>query len=108
MRTTQKMLRAILNKFWKQHPTKQQLFPSHLKNHPIRRTRHAGYCWRSKEELKSDILPWTPTQEWASVDRPTRTYVQTLDVVWRTCRQRWRIGMAKESQGNLCCERDLM
>ena len=26
----------------------------------IRRTRHAGHCWRSRDELISDVLQWTP------------------------------------------------
>ena len=27
----------------------------------IRRTRHAGHYWRSKDELISDVLQWTPS-----------------------------------------------
>ena len=54
-----RMLRAILNKSWRQHPTKHQLY-SHLppitKTIQIRRTRHAGHCWRSRDELISDVL----------------------------------------------------
>ena len=26
----------------------------------VRRTRHAGHCWRSRDELISDVLLWTP------------------------------------------------
>ena len=33
---------------------------SHHENYPIR-TRHAGHCWRSKDELISDVLLWTST-----------------------------------------------
>ena len=58
-----RMLRAILNKSWKQHPTKQQLYrhqPPITKTIKIRRTRHAEHCWRSKDELISDILLWNP------------------------------------------------
>ena len=57
-----RMLQAILNKSWKQHPTKQQMY-GHL--HPISkaikisRTRYAGHCWRSKDELINDVLLWT-------------------------------------------------
>ena len=57
-------LRAILNKSWRQHPTKHQLYghlPPITKTIQVRRTRHAGYCWRSRDELKSDALLWTPT-----------------------------------------------
>ena len=54
---------AILNKSWKQHPTKQQLY-SHKspvsKIIQIRQTRHAGQCWRNKDELINDVLQWTP------------------------------------------------
>ena len=57
------MLRAILNKSWRQHPTKQQLY-GHIapitKTIKVRRTRHAGYCWRSRDELISDVLLRTP------------------------------------------------
>ena len=48
------MLRAILNKSWRQHPTKQQLYcylPPVMKSIKIRRTRHAGHCWRRRDEL---------------------------------------------------------
>ena len=58
------MLPAILNKSWRQHPTKQQLY-GHLlpitKTIKVRRTRHAGHCWRSRDKLISDVLQWTPS-----------------------------------------------
>ena len=50
-----RMLRAILNKSRRQHPTRHQLY-GHLP--PITK---AGHCWRSKDELVSDVLLWTPT-----------------------------------------------
>ena len=59
-----RMLQAILNKSWQQHPTKHQLYghlPPIMKTIKVRRTRHAGHCWRSRDELISDILLWTPT-----------------------------------------------
>ena len=58
-----RMLRAILNKSWRQHPTRHQLYghlPSITKTIQVRRTRHAGHCWRSRDELISDVLLWTP------------------------------------------------
>ena len=58
------MLRAILNKFRRQHRTKQQLYgrlPPIVKAIKIRRTRHAGHSWRSRDELVSDVLLWTPS-----------------------------------------------
>ena len=57
-----RMLRAILNKSWRQYPTKQQLYghlPPITKTTKVRRTRHAVHCWRSKDECISDILLWT-------------------------------------------------
>ena len=58
-----RMLRAILNKSWWQHPIRHQLYghlPPITKTIKVRRTRHAGHCWRSKDELISDLLLWTP------------------------------------------------
>ena len=49
---------------------------THLKNYPVRRTRHAGHCWRSKDELISDILLWTASHGRAKAGRPARTYIQ--------------------------------
>ena len=49
-----RMLRAILNKSWWQHPTRHQLYghlPPIMKTIQVRQTRHAGHCWRSRDEL---------------------------------------------------------
>ena len=75
------MLRAILNKSWRQQPTRHQLYghlPPITKTIQVRWTRHAGHCWRSKDELISDVLLWTPTYGQAKVGRPTRPYIQQL------------------------------
>ena len=62
----------------------QQLY-SHLppiyKIIQIRQAKHAGPCWKSKNELIQvvcDVLLWTPPHERANVGRPTRTYLQQL------------------------------
>ena len=76
-----RMLRAILNKSRRQHSTKQQLYghlPPITKTIQIRRTRHAGHCWRSRDELISDVLLWAPTHGRAKAERPARTYIQQL------------------------------
>ena len=75
------MLRAILNKSWQQHPTRHQLYghlPPITKTIQVRRTRHAGHCWRRRDELISDVFLWTPTYGWAKAGRPARTYIQQL------------------------------
>ena len=58
-----RMLQAILNKTWRQHPTRHQIYdhqPPITKTIQARRTRHEGHCWRSRNELISDVLLWTP------------------------------------------------
>ena len=73
-----RMLRAILNKSRWHHPTRHQLYghlPPITKTIQIRRSRHAGHCWRSRDELISDLLLWTPAYGQAKAGGPTRTYI---------------------------------
>ena len=76
-----RMLWAILNKSWRQHPIRHQLY-GHLspimKTIQARQTRHAGRCWRSRDELISDVLLWTPTYGRAKAIWPAWTYIQQL------------------------------
>ena len=75
------MLRAILNKSWQRHPTRHQLYghlPPITKTIQVRRTRHAGHCWRSRDELIRDVLLWIPTYGREKAGRPARTYIQQL------------------------------
>ena len=37
-----------------------------------------GHCWRSKDELISDVLLWTPAYGQVKAGRPVRTYIQQL------------------------------
>ena len=74
-----RMLPAILNKSWRQHPIRHQLYghlPPITKTIQVRRTRHAGLYWRSRDELIRDVLLWTPTYDRAKAGRPARTYIQ--------------------------------
>ena len=76
-----RMLRAILNKSRWQHPTKHKLYghlPPITKTIQVRRIRHAGHSWRSRDELISDVLLRTPTYGRAKAGRPARTYIQQL------------------------------
>ena len=76
-----RMLRVILNKSWGQHRTKQQLYghlPPIKKTVKIGRTRHAGHCWRSRDELIRDVLLWTPSHGRRKAGQPARTYIQKL------------------------------
>ena len=73
-----KMLRALSNKCWKQHPTKQQLYGHYP---PItqciyeRRSSHAELCWRSNEKLISGVIVWIPRHWFAILDRPANTEI---------------------------------
>ena len=97
-----RMVRAVLNKSWRQHPTRHQLYghlPPITKTIQVRPTRHAGHCWRSKDELTSDVFLWTPTYGCAKAGRPAWTYsnyVRTQDVTLTTCLRRWMIGRRGE------------
>ena len=52
--------------------------PPITKTIQVRRTRHAGHSWRSRDKLISDVLLWTPTLGWAKAGQPARTYIQQL------------------------------
>ena len=70
-----------IGKSWRQHSTRHQLYghlPPITKTIQVRRTRHAGHCWRSRDELISDVLLWTPTYGRAKAGRPAWTYIQQL------------------------------
>ena len=66
-----RMLRAVLNKSWRQHPTRHQLY-GHLPPHM------AG-------QKQDDQLELTYSN-----------YVRTQDVTLKTCRRRWMIGRSGE------------
>ena len=79
--TYTRMLRAVLNKSWNQHPTKEELYG----NIPViseivreRRTKYAGHCYRSKDELVGDLLLWIPNHGHSGIGRPRRTCIDQL------------------------------
>ena len=98
-----RMLRAILNKSWRQHLTRHQLY-SHLppitKTIQVRRTRHAGHCRRSRDELISDVLLWTPHMAGQNqddqLDHIFSSYVRIRDVALKTYQRQWTIGRSGE------------
>ena len=100
-----RMLRAILNKSWSRHPTKQQLYsyrPPTTKTIRVRWSKHAGHSRRNRDELISDVLLWTPSHGRAKAGRPSRTYVQQLwadtgyNPPLKTCWKQWTIGRGDE------------
>ena len=101
-----RMLRAILNKSWRQHPTKHQLYghlPAITKTIQVRWTRHTGHCWRSKDELISDVLLCPPPpphmakqKQDDQLEHTYSSYVKILDVALKTCLRRWTIWKSGE------------
>ena len=95
-----RMLRAILNKSWQQHPTRHQLYghlPPITKTIQVRRTRHAGHCWRSRDELIRDGSPHMAAQKQDDqLERTFSSYVRIQAVVLKTYLGRWSIGRSGE------------
>ena len=71
-----RMLRAILNKSWWEHPTRHQLY-GHLspiaKTIQVRRTRHAGHCWGRAHKGCTPMDPHI----WPSKSRTTSSSIHT-------------------------------
>ena len=98
-----RMLRAILNKSWRQHPTRHQLYghlPPITKTIQVRRTKHAGHCWRSRDELIRDVLLWTAHMAVQKQDdqheHTFSSYVRIRDAFLKTDLGRWTIGRSGE------------
>ena len=51
-------------------------WPPITKTIKIRRTRHTGHYWRSRDELINDVILWNPSHGRAKARRPARTYIQ--------------------------------
>ena len=95
-----RMLRAVLKKSWKQHPTKQWLYghlPPISKTIRIRRTKHAGHCWRNKGELTIKVLLGNLSHGRAGVGREARTCLQLLST---------DTGCSLEERSNVTGDRD--
>ena len=76
-----RMLRAILNKSRWRHLTKHQLYghlPPISKTIKVKRTRHTGHCWRSKNELISDIILWISLLRREKKGRPARICIRQI------------------------------
>ena len=76
-----RMLHVALNKSWKDHPTNKELYgniPKISISIQQQRMRFAGHCWRSKEELITDVLLWNPKHWKRSQGRPRKTYIDQL------------------------------
>ena len=108
-----RMLRAILNKSWRQHPTRHQLYghlPPITKTIQARRTRHAVQCWRSKDELISDVLLWTPAYDRVKAGRPAVVYSYARRNIFNTIKRSGHTSLEKYTSHfieRIVCEREL-
>ena len=61
----------------------------------IRRTRHVGHCWRSKDEPITMYYcgPLLPDEQWLGdqIEPIFNSFVPIQDVAWKTCREQWTI-----------------
>ena len=72
-------LRAILNKSWRQHPTRYQLYgqlPPITKTIQVRRARHAGHCLERKGRAHKWCTPMDP-HIWPSKSSKTSSKIHT-------------------------------
>ena len=101
-----RMLRAILNKSWRQHPTKQQLY-SHLppitKTIKIRQTRHTAGEVGMSSWLMYSCRPLHMDKQREDIQfKPTYSSpVLIQDVALRICRKQWMIGRCGERQSGI-------
>ena len=80
-----RMLRAILNNSWRQHPAKQQLYgllPPIMKTTQVR---------RSRDQPISNILLFMDEQRQGNLLEPTYNSVLRQAVALKTYRERWTI-----------------
>ena len=103
-----RMLKAILNNSRRQHPTRHQLYghlPPITKTIQGRRTRHAGHCWRSRDDLISDVLLWTPHMAKQKQDdqheHTFSSYVRIRGVALKTRQRRWTIERSDERRSGI-------
>ena len=99
------MLRAILNKSWRQHPTRHQLYghlPPITKTIQVRRTRHAGTLlekqrWTHKRCTLMDPPHTAAQKQDDQHERTFSSYVRDTGLfVLKTYLGRWTIGRSGE------------
>ena len=95
-----RMLRAILNKSWRQHPTRHQLYghlPPITKTIQVRRNRHAGEAGTSSKVMYSYGPSHMAEQKQGDqLEHIHSSYVRIRDVALKTCQRRWMIGKSGE------------
>ena len=102
------MLRVVKNVTWRQHITNEVLYaglPRTSATIRERRVKFSGHCWRSKNEVASDLILWEPKHDKRSVGGQARTFVDLLEAdtgVPRDClpaAMDGRVGWRKKAMG---------
>ena len=97
------MFRAILNKSWRQHPTRHQLYghlPPITKTIQVRRTRHAEHAGEAR--TNSSVMysygppPMAKQKQDDQLEHTYSSYMRIRDVTLKTCQKRWTIGRSGE------------
>ena len=98
-----RMLRAMLNKSWRQHLTKQQLYghlPPITKTIKVRRTSMldtAGEVGTSSKKMNSCVpLHMDEPRQNDQLEHTYSSSVQIRDVTLKTCRRQWTIERSGE------------
>ena len=105
-----RMLQAILNKLWKQHLTKQQLYghlPVITETINVRRIRHQDTA--GEVRINSEVMcSYEPLHTDDQLEPTYSSSEPIRGVVLKTCRKQWTIEKGGESvsQGYLCRWRD--
>ena len=82
-----RMLQAILNRSWQQHPTRRQLYghlPPITKTIQARRTGHAGHCQTLPEKQRRDHKWCAPVDRriWPIKSKTTSSNIHTAAMWW--------------------------
>ena len=96
-----RMLRAILKKSWRQHPTRHQLYghlPPITKTIQVRRTRLCRTLLEKQGRTHKGCTPMDPhiKKQDDQHEHTFSSYVRIRDVAQKTCQRRWTIGKSGE------------
>ena len=102
-----RMLRAILNKSWRQHPTRHQLY-SHLQSRKLYKLDEpdtqdtAGEARTSSSVMYSyGPLHMAKQKQDNQLEHTYSSYVRIRDVALKTCQKRWMIGKSDERESGI-------
>ena len=103
-----RMLRAMLNRSWRQHPTKQQMYGhlppitklSKLDEPDTRNT--AGEVGKSSQVMYScEPLPMDEQRQNVQLEPTYSSYMLIRDVAQRICRKQWTTGRCDEKESGI-------